>query len=242
MQAQGFLDLIADSENRIKGCAGLLKNITYHAAANGLQLRRLHFQDVAALEEDFAAGIKGGRARQQPRDGKCGDAFARSTFANETERFAGVQRKGKAVHRPQRVGAAAKVHLQISNFQQRHITQLAGFMRGSIQPYIRSTTQLASTTNVALNKTVPMIIGGSRLKTLCTARVPMPGKAKTFSVNKTPPSSPATSMPRIVTTGIKALRSACAKSTRVSDAPLARAARTYGLSSASTMLVWIKRA
>ena len=50
----------------------------------------------------------------------------------------------------------------------------------------------------------------------------------------TPIAIPA-SIATIVTTGAIALRSACERMTRSSDAPLARAVRTYGSSSTSSM-------
>ena len=90
---------------------------------------------------------------------------------------------------------------------------------------------------VALNLTVPLIIGTSGWKTLCTAGVPMPGRAKTFSTKITPPGNPAASMPKTVTKGIIALRRPCLNSTAVSGALFARAARVQGLLRTSVMLL-----
>ena len=158
---QGFLDLVADAEDRIEGGTRFLKDIADQTAADVPQLGRAHLQDIAAFQQNLAACVNGGRTGQQPRDGEGGHALAGTALTHEAEGLARLQRERDAVHGAQGLGTAAKVNLQIANFEQGHNSiQPADLMRGSIQPYSKSTTQLAPTTSVALNSTVPMIIGG----------------------------------------------------------------------------------
>ena len=58
-----------------------------------------------------------------------------------------------------------------------------------------------------------------------TAQAPTPWKLKTVSVMTAPPISSATSMPNIVTIGVRLARRPCLKITLRSDRPLARAVR-----------------
>ena len=68
-----FLNLMADAEDGIQRRPRFLENVADHPAANAAHQ---HFQHVAALQQNLAAGITGRRAGHQTRNRKRGDGLA----------------------------------------------------------------------------------------------------------------------------------------------------------------------
>jgi hypothetical protein len=68
---------------------------------------------------------------------------------------------------------------------------------------------LATTTAADAMRTTPMMTGRSCWPMASTSVLPSPGGLNTVSTTTTPPISWPMSMPNCVTTGVRALRSAC---------------------------------
>ena len=78
----------------------------------------------------------------------------------------------------------------------------------------------------AIAVTIPCTATKSRLIRYCVSVYPIPCHSKVVSVSTAPASNAAICNPMTVTTGISALRNACARMTRRSGTPRARAAST----------------
>ena len=84
---------------------------------------------------------------------------------------------------------------------------------GSSQATVMSVIRLAKTIKRANTATAAWTTGKSELKMDSTTRLATPGQAKIVSVITAPPRSIPNWKPRMVTTGIRAFRRACRKST-----------------------------
>ena len=120
VQLERFLDLVADAENGIQRRARFLKYVADHAAADATQLTVRHFQNVAAIQQNFPANVICRWRWHKLRDGKGGHGFAAAAFAHETDRFTRADGQRHAVHGAQGVRAGAKVHFEVLDFEQWH--------------------------------------------------------------------------------------------------------------------------
>ena len=87
-------------------------------------------------------------------------------------------------------------------------------------------TVIDSTTSTANRKTMVCTIGKSEARIAPISAAPMPFTLKIVSVTSAPPKTVGRPRAITVTTGISALGSTCTSTTRISDKPRARAART----------------
>jgi hypothetical protein len=111
-----------------------------------------------------------------------------------------------------------------------------------MKAYVRSTSRFRIRIPIVVNVTTPRITGRS-LPGMAPRSIPQrPGGPNTVSMKITPPSAVPMSMPIIVTTGSIALRITWWRSTCASQAPFARAVRTYSSSIVSMTLARIMRA
>ena len=120
VQLERLLDLAADAEDGIERGAGVLKNVTDHAAANLPQLTLAHPQHVATIQQNLSAHVPGRRRGHQPRDGKRGHALATAAFAHETDRLARVDGERHTVHGPHGFFARAEFQREVFYFEQGH--------------------------------------------------------------------------------------------------------------------------
>ena len=87
----GLGELARDLEHRIERRHRVLEHHGDAVAAHVAQLFLRHLHDVAALEQDLAAGDAGGLV-QQPHQRQGGDGFSGAGFADNAERLAGGDR------------------------------------------------------------------------------------------------------------------------------------------------------
>ena len=96
MGRQRFAHLMLDGVERIERAHRLLEDHRDAGAADVAQLTVAESGEVAALEQDAAANVGGGR--QQAKDRGRRDGFARTGLADERQRLAGLEVERDAAH------------------------------------------------------------------------------------------------------------------------------------------------
>ena len=99
MDAHHLGDLVADGEHRIERGHRLLK---HHGHARAADIAHGFFADlrqVLAVEQDFAACLDAPRRPNETEQGQRGHGLSAAGFADEPDRFSGVDLEADAVHR-----------------------------------------------------------------------------------------------------------------------------------------------
>ena len=91
VRADRLGDLITDPEHRVERRHRVLEDHRHLAAADLAELVLGHREQVAALEDRFAAHDPAGRLRDQPEHREHGHALARARLADDAEHLAGEE-------------------------------------------------------------------------------------------------------------------------------------------------------
>src|SRR5262249_46049175 len=97
MQPRDFRKLLSDGEERIKRRHWILKDHRDSIAANFRQLSLAHGQKISPFEKRAAADDFARRLRHEAEDRQARYALARAAFADNTERFARIDRQRNPV-------------------------------------------------------------------------------------------------------------------------------------------------
>jgi hypothetical protein len=124
VNAQALADGIAYSHARIQRGVRILKD-HLHLAAHLAHLRSGESGQLPAFEGDSAAG-----RLDQPNEAASQAGLAAARLADQSDRLSLLHIEAHAVNRPdvlsrapQQPGRHRKIFLQITNFEQRHLTQ-----------------------------------------------------------------------------------------------------------------------
>ncbi len=131
--------LVADGDDRVERVHGALEHHGGFVPAELAQLGVVHFQDVAAFEEDFAVADQR-RGVVQVGDGERQGAFAAAGFAGQADGLTGVDVQGDVVDGTGVAVVGDVVDTDVFNLQQwlfRDIHALAPLRLASTSAFMR---------------------------------------------------------------------------------------------------------
>ena len=100
MELEGFEDLIADAKDGVECGGGFLEDVADDGSPEAAEFAGDELEDIGSGNPDGAAGVSPLVGREQAGDALGGQGFAAPAFTDESEDFAGVQRKVHAVEHP----------------------------------------------------------------------------------------------------------------------------------------------
>src|SRR5271166_5106779 len=116
MQLKDFADLLFDGVKRIERGHRLLKHHGDFGAPDGAKTLLADSQQILALENRLSARNNSGR--QQTQDGKRGDRFAGTRFADEGQRAPALETEGDAGDRWRLGGSGAERNREVANVEE----------------------------------------------------------------------------------------------------------------------------
>src|ERR1700677_2096570 len=233
VQFYDLADLSLDVVQRIERGHRLLKHHRNPRAARRAQFAIRHCQNVAAVEEDLAAGMARGGIWQQPHDRLRGDRFARAGFAHQRERLPALQREGDAIDDGVPLCALAEGDREIAHVEQRRGDAHENVFRGSKASRTASPMKISrDSINATVAKADSPSHGAEIFDFPSSSNSPsegepggMPNPRKSSEVSV--PMEELTMKGRKVSVATIALGSTCSTMIFELDSPSARAALTY---------------
>ncbi len=126
VETSDFGELPADGEKRIEGGHRILKDHGDAIAADVGELALGEREQIAAFENGAAAGDFARRLRDQAENGEAGDAFAGAAFADDAERFAGLDFKRNAIDRANDAVVGVEFDAEVVDGEERHGGRVSG--------------------------------------------------------------------------------------------------------------------
>jgi len=125
MGENGFGHLVADTHDGIQGRHGLLKDHADAGAADGAHAGFGEREQIFVAKADAAGGFR--LRREEAQDGKRGDGFAGTGFADEAEDFTGGDGEADVAHGADTTLRSGEIDGQVVEFEQaRHSVIVAG--------------------------------------------------------------------------------------------------------------------
>ena len=118
MELDGFGELAVEGEDGVEGGHGFLEDHGHFGAPDAAHIVHIDFEDVLAVEEDFAGDGASGWVGDEAHQGEGADAFAAAAFAHEAEGFAGEDFVGDVVHGFDDAFVGEEVGLEVFDFKQ----------------------------------------------------------------------------------------------------------------------------
>jgi hypothetical protein len=112
---QDLADLLLDRVQRVERRHRLLEHHGDVVAADLAQLVDTCLQQILALEQDLAGGMRGRRIAEQPQDRQRGNRLARAGFAHQGHGLAGPDVEGHAVDREEVLPALGEGHGEVAD-------------------------------------------------------------------------------------------------------------------------------
>ncbi len=120
MEAGDFGELLADGEKRIERGHRVLKDHGDAVAADVGELALRKRKQIAAFENGMAADNLSRGLRNEAENCQAGDAFAGTAFADDAERFAGLNIQRNAVDGADDAVVGVKFDAEVVDFEQSH--------------------------------------------------------------------------------------------------------------------------